>query len=454
MACAYCNNSICTCTSSGDKYRSVGSGIAKYKLQSPIPEEVRDITRVQSWFKKQKYIPFAGTTNDSNHTYLRYLVNLTRFSPTLSSCINGIRFYAFAGKPNIIKSTDSEFDFSNDATLNGEDLSLDKKNDFTRKLALIDKGNISWNQLAINLYNSYKSTGNAYLSVKIKKVLDTVKIYFKFIDPEHCLYKVPDLFVSHKIDVSESWDNQYLKHNPPETFSVYPFYDESEKEIRTIIHLKNGTGHYGRPDWFAAAHDAFLEVKNKEYLLNAVHNNFTGQVLIEVEGEQSRPILNDKEARENGWRNDAARWQGNFTNGGDAPDKQSVIIMERPAGSSAAFVHEFQVQTKEDFFIKIGEHVERNIIKVNQWSRNLSGADNPSGFTTDAFISELKSKLPVIEFYQNKIDNEIINTALDFVGQQLGDIDYADNNIRHKSPFETILKNLNPQANENNNNTI
>lgn len=76
------------------------------------------------------------------------------------------------------------------------------------------------------------------------------------------------------------------------------------------------------------------------------------------------------------------------------------------------------------------------------WSKNLSGVDAAGGFSTDSFISELKAKLPVIQFYQNLIDNQVINTALDFIGKILGDNEYIDFNIVHKNPIEVMQKDL------------
>ena len=446
MSCAKCNNSTCTCPPSMEvTYSGIAKTLKNYKLESPIPDEVKDVTKLQNWFRKNAYIPFAGTTQDSNHTYLRYLQNLARFSPTLASCINGIKFYAFTGKPKIIKSVDSEFDFSDD--LKTEDLTLEQKNSFVNKLSLIKKGNMTWSELAANLYNSYKGTGNAFLSVEIKTILGQKFVYIKYHEPETVLYKISTLFEEHKVDISASWDSAYLKKYTPKTMSVYPFYDEdkNKENFSTIIHLKNGTGFYGRPDWYAASHDAFLEVKNKEYLLKAVHSNFTGQLLLEFEGSEGNSGLDEEKAQGSGYKNAIDQWQSKLTNSGGSRESainQSVIILERPGGASPVFIKEFTINTNEKFYDKISDMVERNIIKVNMWSKNLSGVDAAGGFSTDSFISELKAKLPVIQFYQNLIDNQCINTALDFIGRILEDQEFIDFNIIHKNPIEVMQKDL------------
>ena len=369
MSCAKCNNSTCTCPPSMEvTYSGIAKTLKNYKLESPIPDEVRDVTKLQNWFRKNAYIPFAGTTQDSNHTCLRYLQNLARFSPTLASCINGIKFYSFTGKPKIIKSVDSEFDFSDD--LKNEDLTLEQKGSFVNKLSLIKKGNMTWSELAANLYNSYKGTGNAFLSVEIKTILGQKFVYIKYHEPETVLYKISTLFEEHKVDISASWDSAYLKKYPPKTMSVYPFYDEdkNKENFSTIIHLKNGTGFYGRPDWYAASHDAFLEVKNKEYLLKAVHSNFTGQLLLEFEGSEGNSGLDQEKAQESGYKNAIDQWQSNLTNSGGSRESainQSVIILERPGGASPVFIKEFTI-TKTDLKYRLVDrwlhYIQRKII--------------------------------------------------------------------------------------------
>ncbi|NOT37205.1 MAG: hypothetical protein HOP11_07485 [Saprospiraceae bacterium] len=400
MSCGKCNRLNCSgCDPTAAGYNLIGKTLSSYVLKAPIPDEVRDIQKLKNFFRDRKYIPFAGNIQDSNHTHLNFLLRLSRMSPSLASCINGIKFYAFSGKPKIIRSIDSEFDFED--SLNGEELSKEDMGRVLDKLSVIDKGNISWSSLATNLYNSYMTCGNAFLSVDIKKLFDKTFITIRFHNPETVLYKIPDLFVSDKVDVSPSWDSRYLKSNHPKTYSIYPYYDSNkdETEFSTMIHIKNGSDHYGRPSWLPATMDAFLEVKNKEYLLKAVHNNFTGQVLIEFEGAEYSPALSKQQAQEEGWKNEAERWVGNFTNAGAGPDNpnpQTILITERPAGSAPVHVHEFKIDTKEDYFIKIGSEAERKIIQTLMWSKNLSGVDNAGGFSSDAFLSELKVKIPVL----------------------------------------------------------
>ena len=63
-----------------------------------------------------------------------------------------------------------------------------------------------------------------------------------------------------------------------------------------------------------------------------------------------------------------------------------------------------------------------------------------TGLSNEAFVSELKSKIPIIEYYQNLIDNNIINKAFDFVGMVTGNQDFINYNIKHKSALDPIIK--------------
>ena len=53
MSCAKCNNSTCTCPPSMEvTYSGIAKTLKNYKLESPIPDEVKDVTKLQNWFRK------------------------------------------------------------------------------------------------------------------------------------------------------------------------------------------------------------------------------------------------------------------------------------------------------------------------------------------------------------------------------------------------------------------
>lgn len=437
MSCSRCNSSPClsNCPSkNGKNYDNIGNALSKFRLQSPIPNVISDPASIQKWFRKTKYLPYAGHSNKSNHIYLNYLNSLASLSPSLAACINKIGFYSFGSKPIITRGKDSEFTFLDN--LNGKTILQTEEGDVVNKLNSINKFNASWSTIAEELYKSYKNNGNCYFYVCINKVMGNYFPSVKVLKQENVLYNITDLFSQPSIDYSLSWDDRYITKYIPENIPVFPAYSETSKQIKTVIHLKNGIDTYGRPDWIACADAAFLEIKDIEFLLKAVHNDFMGQTLIEFEGAESDDALPDKDAQDEGHASEADRFANNYTNGEGA---NTFILAERPFGAAAAFVHDFKVHTKEKYFQTIGEMCEEFILKSNSVSKTFIGTQPPKGFSTDAQMSELESNIPLLKYFQDKIMN-VINTGLDFIGMVTDDQFFVDYNIEMENPLEVILR--------------
>lgn len=433
MACRNCENGCSQCDRSY-LYNQVSKALQGFNLKNPIPEEVTDLSKLRLWFKRNKYIPYAGLQSDSQHTVLRFINNLATLSPSLGGCISSIGFNCFGGKFTVTKVTDNDFDIGDEKV----DIGLDLKKQFVERIKQFDLNGKSWNQITSSLFKSFKNNGNAILQVKIKRSLGVNKVELVVLPMTNCLYLIPDLFSVPTIAVSKSWDDQYLKNNKPEEIPVYPNYSEAKDgTISTIIHIKNGEGnYYGRPDWWPCAYDAFLEIKNKEYLLRASHNNFTGQVLIEYEGDTTSPIINDEQDQRDGYKNTEDKWAKNFTNQGNDP--QSVLIAERPKGAAPAFVHEFNINTNEKFYEAVDKITLNKIVLANAWSLKLLGIEGSTGLSNNSFIDDLKTKMPIIEHYQNTIDG-IINNAFEFVFKILEEKQFESIGIESKNPFEHLL---------------
>lgn len=190
----------------------------------------------------------------------------------------------------------------------------------------------------------------------------------------------------------------------------------------------------------ACADAAFLEIKDIQFLLKAVHNDFMGQTLIEFEGAESDDTLSDKDAQDEGHESESERFAANYTNGGNRNEEgagNTVILAERPFGASPAFVHDFKPNTKEKYFQTIGEMCEEFILKTNSVSKTFIGTQPPKGFSTDAQMSELESNVPLLKYFQDKIMG-VINTGLDFIGTVTEDQFFVDYNIEMENPLDVI----------------
>lgn len=434
MACEYCYNGCARCEPSSNKFNAALKG---FTLINPIPEEVSDPKSLQSFFKKYKYIPYAGYSHDSQHTYLRFLDNLSLLSPTLGGVISSIGHCAFGGKTKIKQVIDIDFDLGEDKN----ELSLESKKEYLAWLKTIDLGRFDWSSLKTALYKSAKSNGNIFVQVLIYQNLGQFKIKIKPLQTKECLYTNPDLFEGPNIAVSKSWDSKYIKDNPPEVIPVYPNYSNIEGVIKTIFHVKTGSNDfYGRPDWMPCIHDAFLEIKNKEYLLTAAHNMFTGKLILEVEEDGgNETILDNEQAKKDGFKSASHRFDLNFTNKGDDPS--GVYLMIRPKGATPMTTHQISLNMNEKYYAETDRMTTDKIILANGWSRKLVGFDESAGgIGGNAFIDTLKTKMPLIEFWQDLIDNQVLNKILFYSASMTGKNDFALLGLESNNPFETLLE--------------
>lgn len=428
-------------SSKQDHYFNLIANVLKnFELRDPILDECKDLDKLRQFFLNGDTIPFSGFTNDSSDTLLNFMINLSKLSPTLSSCIDAIGFYAFSGKIDFVEDSDFEFEISNSTNdlLLTDDLDNTSKINFKNQLKKIDKKGLSWNKLSRALYESYKATGNAYMAITITKVLDQYYPVYEFINPIEARYAIPRTNISEKrIKVSPLWTPEFIQKNKPREFPVYPHYDEDANSIKTIIHIKNGYNRfYGRPDWWGCYLQCFNEVKNWEYLLKTVHNNFMGLVAIEMESESDNSFIDDADAQKQGYKDSIDRFEQHFTNKGANPT--SAFLIERPPGASPMTVVQFPINTSDKFYKNIGEMSQDIIIMNNMWSRKLLGVDSTGSWSNLLFESELKTKLPLLTDYQNLIDNEMLNAANDFTSGITKEF-YNQYRLKHKSPFDFIL---------------
>ncbi len=438
MACNYCTNGCPKCVQSYASYKEVNAALKNFTLSDPIAEECSDPKQLNNWFRKNEYIPYAGYRHDSQHTVLRFIDNLASLSPTLGGVINSIYYNCFGGKINIKKVIDPDFDLGEQ---NQSELPINDKVNFLNWIKTFDLSGRDWSSLRASLFRSLKSNGNAWLEVRIYKAMDQTKTVFKFHPTKNCLYKVPTLFDYKTVAISKSWETRYLKENPPEEIPVFPMYEkEKDGSIRTMIHYKLGENDfYGRPDWWPCSYDAFLEIKNKEYLLKAAHNNFTGKVFMEFSDDLGNSTMTDDEdAQKAGFKNAHERLAQNWTDHGDDPT--SIIITTRPNSATPALIHEFNINTNHDYYKALDLIATDKIITTNGWSRKLMGLDSATGLSTTAFIDELKTKMPLIENFQGIVDNDILNKAIRFVAEQTMKTEFLETGLESKNPFDHLIK--------------
>lgn len=423
----------------GSYHELIHSVLKNYQLASPIPKEMQGLERIRDFYKGSKWIPFSGYRSDPNDALLNYFINLAKLSPTLSSCINWYKKYGFGRKITFAEDEDTQFDISNtkDVLSLVSDTDNIRKKAFAKQLTKINLSGITWNKLSESLFESRKRIGNAYYLVKITKAFDGFYPSIKYLQPHECRYSVPENILDRKISISPVWDPMYINTYGYNEYPVYPLYEETKDAITTIFHIKEGDdSFYGRPDWLGCNLQAFNEVKASEYLLKALHNDFIGLFILEMESEEADDLASDEDAKKSGYQNAIDRIEKMYTVKGSNPS--SAVVMTRPPGATPFTMAQVPPNTKDRFYDFLFKSDKEYIAMVNNCSLKLLGVTSAGGFSNTAYVDEFLTKLPFIETYQQEIDLSL-NMALDFIAEKTGE-PYNDYNLKQQNPFEIIVQ--------------
>ena len=372
-------------------------------IDSPINAQIKDPENIRKTYKELPLIPFAGSETQSADGLLHFFNSGRYISGTLGACHESIKTYTLGEKLDVVRVGDLDF-----WTTDNEDVPDAIKTafvEFLKEKVIVDKG--TYKEISECMFSSYKDNGNIFVEVIHSETLGVKKSAIHFHETEDCKYYATEDGEPLKIVISKQWDFDYLRQHPPRIVPKYPNYSQDEDgTLRTIIHVKHGSYRwYGRPDWSGAWINVYREYQDSDYLVKMSANNFTGQVLIELEDEETMGEDSlEEQAAEAGYGSTIERMEANLTTKADDP--QTIMLITRPYGAKNAFVHEFKVNTNENFYKVSNEINRQKIIENNQWSERLLGNAVGEGFATDAFISELRVKdISVLSNYRAKITN-------------------------------------------------
>lgn len=400
-------------------------------LPDPIPGEIRDTDEIQRMLKEWKLVPYAGTAESSGDALRAFLSSMVYLSPTHGACIASKKRVSF-GDMQVVRRVDPDFDLGQD-----EEVPTPMARMYVDFLKTVDTGGMALKALASALYEDWEETGDQFIEVVISQSMGVNSYAIYRHRPANCKYLATGKGEQRFVAISPIWTDKYLSKNPPSVLPLFPAVEiEEDGTRRTILHRKNGKNEwYGRPPAFSSWIYQYREYQDASYMVKVSNNNFTGQIIIEVEDDN--PDATNEEARAEGYTSEADRIHKNFTHEGNDP--MTVMYCSRPSGARPMFVHQVNPNTTEDFYSTMDELAERKIIRSHQWSKRLMEAEEASGLSSNVFIDVLKSRLPVIRAIQED-GLALINKALRFITTDAGRVDFADLGLQFKSPFQEILE--------------
>jgi len=390
-----------------------------FRLENPIPSEVKDTRTLKKIFKDYNLVPYAGKTASSGHSLLTWYLLLANLSPTNSAAIKKKVKYAVGGKARIVRSVDPEFE-------TGEELAEVTP---AEAIAFVDQlktffefeGGISSFHRRIGW--QYEATGNAFVEMSIATEGGQTRIFLRAHKTTNVLYFNTEPGKPKIVAISPVWEDKYLEKNPPREVPIYPLFVNDDGVLRTMFHLKSGSyTWYGRPPSTGADIYKYREIQDAIYLVKAAASDFTGRLIVELEDDDPEfsAALENEKAKKNGFDGFVDQFEENYTNKGEDP--QSVMVVSRPYGSRPMFVFQVSPNMKQAWYQVTGEISEEKIFRAHMVTPRFMGKEVSSGFSTDVYLSDyLLNMEPVIDELHDELTNftnSILSAGWSFMGQE------------------------------------
>ncbi len=389
--------------------RKGAKGLDLYKIQNPIPEEIRDVEELKLFFDKHKLVPFAGTSKHTGHALLFWYLMLAQLSPTHSACISKKVKYAVGGRGTFIRAEDPQWDLGEENT----PLTTPEKvayRDALNEFVVFEEGVTKFHR---RIGWAYEATGNAWIELVYSEVAGVDKVTLKAHKVTNVLYIRTKTGEARRVAISPIWTDEFLKKHPYREVPMFPNFEKDEDgNLRTMFHLKCGENDwYGRPESQGSDLYKYREVQDVTYLIKQAGSNFVGQLIMEVEDDQLD--VADEDAQKAGFGGLTDRFSQNYT--AQADDPASVVITARPFGSRPMFVFQVKPNTNQDWYQVVGDISEAKIMQSHGCTPRFMGKEVAGGFSQDVFVSDYVVNMePVINELRGiltRFSNEAVTAA-------------------------------------------
>jgi hypothetical protein len=408
-----------------------------FRLENPIPGEIRDVREIRKLFKSWNFVPYAGTNAESGHSLLAWYLMLAKLSATNAAAIDKKIKFAVGGKARVIRAEDTEYEVGDETT--PVTPAESRKFIDTLKGTVEFDGGVS--KFHSRLAWQYEATGNGFVELSVATVAGQTRASLRALRTTFVMFVRTEPGEPRAVAISPVWTEKYLENNPPRVVPLYPVYrEDSDGVLRTVFHLKAGDNSwYGRPPSEGADLYKYREVQDAMYQIRAAGSDFTGQLIIEVEDDnpQYAPAIDDENAFRAGEPGFVEQFEKNYTNRGDDP--QSVLISSRPYGSKPMFVFQVSPNTKETWYKVTGEIAEMRILRAHGLTPRFLGFDVANGFASDVYLWDyILNVAPVIDEFRSEI-MDFVNKILTEVWSLTGNVSMNEFSLTFAPPIQSAL---------------
>ena len=422
-----------------------------FEIVNPLPDQIRDDEEIQLFFRQYPLVPYAGFDRETAHSLLKKFIDFKTASVTTGAILRSINSYSFGGKINFVKNFLPEFDLGEES----EEIGRAEKIAFGQFINTIDRGGMSWNELAENMTISDESTGNVFVELVHTETLGVKLSRIILHDPLDCLYLATKEGQRKYIVISKKWNSAYLQKYPPRMIPVFDGTPESYREFsdgtrRTMFHQKNGFYRwYGRPPAESAIIDQFNEHSIRTYLSKQAHKGWIGTTILETErANPTQKVLDNDRDRKAGFKNTADRFERNYSNRGQDPS--SFMILSRPNGTKPMAVNRIAPMTDAKFVRESLTECRANISMAFDWSEALLRKEKSSGFNSDIFktLIEIQSATKILKVQNRR--SYLLNMILKEVSIFNNKPQFLDYGFKFKSTIQNLIEQKAEEAKEEN----
>ncbi len=392
------------------------SAMSLFDVQNPILEECKDDRKMEGFFKRWPFVPYAGNRLQSGHKLLSFYTMLYKLSPTHGACINKKTAYSVGGRVKIVRALDPTWNIPSD-NVDVSTADQIRYRDSINQYIDFKDGLQSFHR---TICNNFQAIGEAYVEMSVSTVMGQTKISCKVHGRENVLPgDIEDLSFD-VYGISKQWDEDYLKTHDPRLVPAYPEFTQDEDGVlHTMFFLKNGDAKYhGRPASESADIYKYREVQDSIYVTKQAANSFTGTMIIEVEGGEVTDAIDNEGAQAAGFEDFASQFQDNYSQKSDRP--QGVVLTERPFGSTPMKVEQIKPNTNERFYDVMGDRAIGYITRAHNVTPRFIGQESSNGFSDNAYLQDYLTNVePAIADLRETITdftNGIINSAWDYLG--------------------------------------
>lgn len=416
-----------------------------FKLTNPLPQAVKDTSKLRNFYREWNLVPYAGNTTISSHTFLKLLCSMYDLSPSHGACIDDLSFWSFEGELDIVEPL-----------FGGRynEISEAEKNLFFEFLDDLGVSDAQLIEVTRQLFLSWKKAGIAYLHYREIRIGGTLQIFLDSIDPMNAMFLNTSPEEPRAVVISKDFFSGDFQGEDPRLIRVYPAFSGEGNIRETIFVIRNKRDYsdwYGRPDSLEALFWMYSEWSIANLTAKVSASEVTSKALFAMERPDPNTILKEDDP-EKAFKKMVTEVRRVTTNRGDYDEAESLGVIGYPHGAKPPTVLKLDINRDKDYLNAVFEVASSYIFAAHRWSKTLTGlVQAKSNIGGNILIDEFLSKnTSVIKPIQRRWEREW-RSIFRTIAEAAGRTEFDQRTIRFEDKVSSLVESLSDGQNASNN---